>query len=255
MNLQDINLEIPTVIRVHHYGTKLSKHILMVFALAKLLNNKNNQEQIFKAFLELEEEFNDQTTSSNQRFHTVNNDESFNVKDFFEDQLNQSLVYSCSIFEAFIIHCLNVILYTKPATLNKILSTNDLNINTLVNFCAGEDEELHISLLEYLNSTAISKFEFLPVEKKLKMLGKDFNLPVEEIFTFSNHKEVVKNRFRDGKNMFREMFKKRNEYVHKDIKKIKKIEELLDYGFFVLSLMIELSIIVRKKYKVSSDLI
>lgn len=151
-----------------------------------------------------------------------------NIKAMFPILYNQTLIMLCTVFETFLSDSLNVIMKNKPETIITLSNPEDVTVLEVIN---GKNYE---NVLAIIQSKILKRFDYLSIGEKFDRLNK-LGININEDYKKSSE---YFEKFPKPIEKLVEIYRKRNDLVHKDSLVIQTIDELADIAHFMSNIIL-----------------
>lgn len=159
--------------------------------------------------------------------------------------INQGLVMLCSIFEIFLIESLSQILSQKPQIMLGVAIEKEIKLNDIL------DLKSYDAIIRSFQAKVIIRFDRASIKEKFEFIDKQLGINKLSFFDWSMYSEQVKEELKSWDfSTLIQIFDQRHEVVHNDLLPMKHIEELAKVFDFFQKLILNSSVLFRKKFQI-----
>ena len=168
------------------------------------------------------------------------------VENFLPILFNQTLVVFCTVFEMFLIDSLDVITKLKPETI-KILSTKEYK--DILDAIEKNIDISRLTVFSIVRKKILERFDFKSIDKKFNTF-EAIGLKRSAIFKL-NEKMTVK--YPNAEKFLKEIYRKRNDIVHKNMLPIKEYQDIENISEFLNHFIFKFSLDAYKVFGIKLD--
>lgn len=162
--------------------------------------------------------------------------------------INQSIVTLCTILDAFFDEAVDAALKKNPHLLYNKQNSKQISLKEVIELETSKQVSDHIRQKE------VSSFSSQGLGKKLEYMKTKLGLTPSEICNWSYFNSEVQIELETWNlDTLREIYKNRNDIVHRDEKPYQTVDELCDIAHFFMRISLSTTFFLCKKFGISID--
>ena len=242
------------------FGQRIRKYILIPFYLNGASEHGNLKEALLKMHMAaFDMSFNDKKywkpeVSKEQRKENmkkireeIEEKNRKNINEYLPILFNQALVMACTVFDNFLLDSIKVFTSKNPQLLKSLVVEGDINIYELIDL--GDFNKIFSTI----QTKVLNRFDFSSIEEKIKLLRNRLKIDTDSTFKLPYRNQEVQKRYPEGYKFLMNIYKNRNDIVHRDKLPLRSYEELENISTFFDYYMLDFALIAGKKFEINSD--
>lgn len=166
------------------------------------------------------------------------------IENFLPILFNQSLVMICTVFDNFLLDTLKVITKKKPETLKILSKEEDITIAEII------ESADYRNIFSIIQGKVLRRFEFKGIKKKFETFEK-LGLTKGLMFSLS---ENMKIKYPNAYEFLIDIYKKRNDIVHRDKLPLRQYQDLSNIDYFLTHFTFHISLEIKKLFNIPLDI-
>jgi len=163
--------------------------------------------------------------------------------------INQSMQIACSLFEAFLIESLKTIFESKEQTIIGLAEQKNIKLEEIINL--GD----YNKVISYFKEKILINFARASTKEQFEKYFGGLSFEIQNFFDMSNYKEKVQKTYAgwDLEKLI-SIFDERHDIVHNGEFPLKELEDLHIRKEFLIKLIMNISIEIYNKFKITNNL-